>query len=138
MRKRRRLVGQAAVDGHQNVGQRQEPEPERLHHRVYVVRLEHPRHPGMRDCYYVGMTGLLPQERFENHKAGIKCARVVRDFGVELAYEWFDDIPPMSYDDAAQCEPTLADELRDRGFVVFGPSNRPPVVRVRRRAQKKR
>ena len=108
--------------------------PEPLHHRVYVVRLAHPRHPGVRDCYYVGMTGLLPQERFENHKAGIKCARVVRDFGVELAYEWFDEIPPMTYEDAALCEPTLADELRDRGFIVYGPTARAAVTkRVRRR-----
>ena len=108
--------------------------PEALHHRVYVVRLEHPRHPGVRDCYYVGMTGLLPQERFENHRAGIKCAHVVRDFGVELAYEWFDDIPPMTYEDAARCEPTLADELRDRGFVVYGPTARAtPAKCVRRR-----
>lgn len=108
------------------------------HHRVYVVRLAHPRYPGLRDCYYVGMTGLHPQERFENHKAGVKAARVVRDYGQQLAYEWFDDIPPMTYDDAVRCEPTLADELRDRGFVVFGPTNRPPVAVRRRRAQKKR
>ncbi len=84
------------------------------------------------------MTGLLPQERLENHLAGIKAARVVRDYGVELAYEWFDDIPPMTYEDAVQCEPTLADELRDRGFVVFGPTNRPPAPLPRRRASKKR
>jgi predicted GIY-YIG superfamily endonuclease len=114
---------------------------ERLHHRVYVVRLAHPRHPDVRDCYYVGMTGLTAQERFENHKAGVKAAAVVRRYGLELAYEWFDDIPPMTFADAAQCEPTLADELRDRGFVVFGPTNRPPPPappRARRRASKKR
>lgn len=113
------------------------------HHRVYVVRLAHPRHPGVRDCYYVGMTGLHPQQRFDNHKAGIKAARVVRDFGLELAYEWFDEIPPMTYAEAALCEPTLADELRDRGFVVFGPTLRRPVEPararpVRRLARKKR
>jgi hypothetical protein len=118
-------------------GPRDADRREGVHHRVYVIRLEHPRHPGRRDCYYVGMTGLLPHERFENHKAGIKCARVVREFGVELAHEWFDDIPPMTFEDAAQCEPTLADELRDRGFVVFGPTNRPPAP-PRRRAHKKR
>lgn len=104
---------------------RSEAEPrEALHHRVYVVRLDHPRHPGVRDCYYVGMTGLLPQERFENHKAGIKAAHVVRAYGIELAFEWFDDIPPMTFADAVLCEPTLADELRDRGFIVYGPTNR--------------
>jgi len=117
--------------------------PDALHHRVYVVRLAHPRHPGVRDCYYVGMTGLSPQERFANHKAGVRAASVVRRYGVELAYEWFDDIPPMTYADAALCEPTLADELRDRGFIVFGPTLRttpssPTRPRATRRAQKKR
>ncbi len=99
--------------------------PEALHHRVYVVRLAHPRHPGVRDCYYVGMTGLLPQQRLENHKAGVQAARVVRAYGLELAFEWFDDIPPMTHADAVACEPALADELRDRGFIVFGPTARP-------------
>lgn len=109
----------------------------RMHHRVYVVRLDHPRHRGV-PCYYVGMTGLSPQARFENHKAGVKAARVVRDHGVALAYEWFDDIPPMTYEDAALCEPTLADDLRDLGFVVFGPTNRVPAAPPRRRAQRKK
>lgn len=109
-----------------------------LHHRVYVVRLVHPGHPGVHDCYYVGMTGLAPEDRLANHQAGIKAASVVRRYGMELAYEWFDDIPPMTYEEAAQCEPTLADELRDRGFVVFGPTNRAPAPVARRRAQKKK
>ena len=107
----------------------------RKRHSVYVVYLRNPKGDG-KAGYYVGMTGLSPQQRFENHKKGIKCARVVRDFGVELAYEWFDEIPPMTYEDAALCEPTLADELRDRGFVVFGPTNRPRPTRSRRLTHK--
>ena len=114
-----------------------EGRPDALHHRVYVVRLEHPRHPGV-PCYYVGMTGLAPEARFENHKAGIKAARVVRTYGRALAYEWFDDIPPMTYEDAALCEPTLADDLRDLGYVVFGPTNRAAPQPLRRRAAKKK
>ena len=125
----------------------------RLSHNVYVVELStevlrerkfRARNPGYvegKPCVYVGMTGLTPQQRFENHKAGVKAASVVRRYGLELAYEWFDEIPPMTWADAAQCEPTLADELRDRGFVVFGPTNRPPAPpppRARRRAHKKR
>lgn len=118
------------TDSRRTRARKTEPES-RLHHRVYVVRLAHPRHPGT-PCYYVGMTGLSPEERFANHKAGIRAARVVRHYGVELAYEWFDDIPPMTYEDAAKCEPALADELRDRGFVVFGPTARPALPRRRR------
>jgi len=136
MRRRRSMIRRSPADDER----RPDAElPNSLHHRVYVVRLAHPRHPGVRDCYYVGMTGLLPQERFENHKAGVKAASVVRAYGIELAFEWFDDIPPMTFADAASCEPTLADELRDRGFIVFGPSNRAPVAPVvRRRARKKK
>jgi hypothetical protein len=94
------------------------------HHRVYVVRLDHPRANG-REAYYVGMTGLPVEERFANHKRGYKCARVVHKYGVALAPEWYRDIPAMPYEEALMAEPTLADDLRDLGFLVFGPTNRP-------------
>jgi hypothetical protein len=105
------------------------------HHRVYVVRLKHPRYP-RRECYYVGMTGLTPEERFENHRRGHKSAGVVTRYGVELAPEWYADIPSMPYEEAALTEPALADELRDRVFVVFGPTNRKAPGRRRRAALK--
>ena len=97
----------------------------RSHHRVYVVRLDHPRAKG-REAFYVGMTGLPIEERFANHKRGYKCSHVVRKYGVALAPEWYADIPPMPYKEAALAEPTLADDLRDLGYLVFGPSNRKP------------
>jgi hypothetical protein len=100
------------------------------HHRVYVVRLDHPRRRG-RESYYVGMTGLPIAQRFANHKRGYKSARVVQRYGVELAPEWYEDIPAMTYEEAALTEPALADELRDQGFLVFGPTNRPARRRSR-------
>ena len=33
-------------------------------------------------CVYVGMTGLAVQERFQNHKAGRKAARIVKNYGI--------------------------------------------------------
>jgi hypothetical protein len=72
------------------------------------------------------MTGLSVEERFANHKRGYKGSRVVQRYGVELAWEWFEGIPPMTYQEAALTEPTLADDLRDLGHLVFGPTNRPP------------
>jgi hypothetical protein len=104
------------------------------HHRVYVVRLEDPRGKG-RECFYVGMTGLDPDVRFDNHKRGYKSARVVKMFGIALAPEWYEDIPSMPYEEAALAEPTLADDLRDLGYIVYGPSNRKPLAR---RAPRKR
>jgi hypothetical protein len=102
------------------------------HHRVYVVRLDHPRAKG-RPCFYVGMTGLPVEKRFANHKRGYKCSRIVQKYGVALAPEWYEGIPPMPYKEAALAEPTLADDLRDLGFLVFGPTNRKAVKRRTRR-----
>jgi predicted GIY-YIG superfamily endonuclease len=99
----------------------------RLHHRVYVVRLENPRGDG-REGYYVGMTGLPLEERLANHKRGYKAARIVREHGISLAWELFEGIPAMTYEEAAMTESTLADDLRDLGLLVYGPTNRPPAA----------
>ena len=109
----------------------------RDHHRVYVVRLNHPRAKG-RPCFYVGMTGLPIEQRFANHKRGHKSSHVVCKYGVALAPEWYEGIPPMPYEEAALAEPTLADDLRDLGFLVFGPTNRPAALRGKRPRRNKR
>jgi hypothetical protein len=89
------------------------------HHCVYVVYLRNPRRDG-KAGYYVGMTGLTPEERFLNHKNGIKSASVVRRFGERLVPKLYAHLNPMSYQEAAAMEKRLADELRARGFQVFG------------------
>jgi len=63
---------------------------------------------------------LTPEERFENHKNGIKCARVVRDHGERLVPRLYAHLNPMTFERAVQMEAMLADLLRKRGFVVFG------------------
>lgn len=88
-------------------------------HSVYVVYLRNPRGDG-KAGYYVGMTGLSPAKRFANHKAGIKCARVVRRFGVRLVPVLYEHLNPLSYGDAVVLEAELAESLRKRGFQVFG------------------
>jgi len=40
-------------------------------------------------CLYVGMTGLTPEERFANHKAGTKAAAVVKRYGLRLLPELY-------------------------------------------------
>lgn len=89
------------------------------HHSVYVVFLRNPRGDG-RAGYYVGMTGLRPEERLANHKAGIKAARVVQKFGVRLVPTLYEHLNPMTYEDAVRMEGELAESLRKRGFRVFG------------------
>jgi hypothetical protein len=68
-------------------------QPER-HHSVYVVLLDpaavrlravraiNRRRDPKKPCVYVGMTGLTPEERFANHKAGTKAASVVKRYGL--------------------------------------------------------
>jgi len=90
-----------------------------LHHSVYVVYLRNPLGDG-RAGYYVGMTGLTPEERFENHKNGIKVASVVRRFGERLVPKLYEHLNPMSFEDALKMEAQLAEELRAEGYLVYG------------------
>jgi predicted GIY-YIG superfamily endonuclease len=90
-----------------------------LHHHVYVVYLRNPRGDG-RAGYYVGMTGLTPEARFANHKAGIKAAGIVTRCGERLVPRLYAHLNPMSYDDAVKMEQQLAEELRAKGFLVYG------------------
>ena len=89
------------------------------HHSVYVVYLRNPKGDG-RPGYYVGMTGLSPERRFENHKNGVKAAGVVRRFGERLVPRLYEHLNPMPFDKAKRMEVVLADSLRKRGFRVYG------------------
>jgi hypothetical protein len=102
------------------------------HHNVYVVLLSpevarlrevygtNPqRNPG-KPCVYVGMTGLDPVERFENHKKGKKAARVVQIYGVRLMPELYEVFNPMPFEAAVLMEQELAEDLRKQGYTVTG------------------
>jgi hypothetical protein len=102
------------------------------HHHVYVVllaahalrdprvRRANPKRDPGKPCVYVGMTGLTPEERFQNHKAGIKAARVVQRHGVRLMPELFACLNPMPFEAAATMERDLAEDLRSQGYTVTG------------------
>ena len=66
------------------------------HHNVYVVYLRDPKGDG-KAGYYVGMTGLSPEERFENHKKGYKSARVVTRCGERLVPRLYQHLNPMPF-----------------------------------------
>ena len=89
------------------------------HHAVYVVYLRNPNGDG-KAGYYVGMTGLSPERRFENHKVGIKAAKVVRRYGERLVPRLYQHLNPMPYRKAVEMEVALADSLRKRGYQVYG------------------
>jgi hypothetical protein len=102
------------------------------HHNVYVVlldpavgklrkvRAENPRRDSKKPCVYVGMTGLTPEERFANHKAGVKAASVVNRYGLRLLPELYEHLNPMPFDAAVQMEMDLAQDLRRAGYTVTG------------------
>jgi predicted GIY-YIG superfamily endonuclease len=89
------------------------------HHAVYVVYLKNPKGDG-KAGYYVGMTGLTPEQRFQNHKNGVKASRLVRKHGVRLVPRLYAHLNPMPYEKAKAMEIMLADSLRKRGYQVFG------------------
>jgi hypothetical protein len=102
------------------------------HHNVYVVLLDpavgairkvraaNPRRDPKKPCLYIGMSGLTPEERFANHKAGIKDASLVKRYGVRLLPELYEHLNPMPFEAAAQMEKDLAEDLRRAGYTVTG------------------
>ena len=103
-----------------------------FHHNVYVVRLDakaakhlsvlraNPKRDPSKPCVYVGMSGLPPEYRFENHKHGYKAAWVVEKYGVQLMPELYEHLNPMPYEAAVQMEIDLAADLRAEGYTVTG------------------
>ncbi len=84
------------------------------------VRAENPNLDPKKPCVYVGMTGLTPEERFANHKAGIKAAVVVKRYGIRLLPGLFSHLNPMPFDAAVAMEKDLAEDLRRAGYTVTG------------------
>lgn len=86
---------------------------------VSVQRLN-PRRDPAKPCVYVGMTGLTPTERFENHKRGYKSAWTVHKYGLRLWPEMYECFNPMPFHAAAEMEQGLAEDLRAEGYTVTG------------------
>ena len=103
-----------------------------FHHSVYVILLDPAvlRHPSIlhsnpnrdpaKPCVYVGMTGLMVEGRFQNHKKGHKSAWVVKKYGLRLMPELYEYLNPMPFEAAAQMEKDLAEDLRAEGYTVAG------------------
>ena len=103
----------------------------KAHHSVYVIELDEKicnkkrfkqQNPGYQPgqaCLYVGMTGRNPETRFQQHLAGYKASRSVKNFGVRLRHELFARLNPMPYDQACKKEVSLAETLRDMGYGVI-------------------
>jgi len=105
----------------------------RTRHHVYVIELDPAvwREPKFRranpdymplpgkPCVYVGMTGLDPDTRFDQHKANIKSNRFAHEYGLQLLPAIYQSLNPMPYADAQFMEVDLAIRLREAGFGVW-------------------
>ena len=102
------------------------------HHSVYVIELSravwlesrfkkaNPDYDPTKPCVYVGMTGLTPEERFANHKAGIKSSLLAKRYGIRLLPALYAHLNPMPFAAAAQMERDLTEDLRRAGYTVVG------------------
>jgi len=88
--------------------------------KIRNVRAANPARDPKKPCVYVGMTGLTPEDRFANHKAGIKGAALVKRYGIRLMPELYVHLNPMPFEAAVQMEADLADDLRRAGYAVTG------------------
>ena len=103
----------------------------RHRHSVYVIELSpqvlneakfrraNPYYDVTKPCVYVGMTGLGPQRRFDNHRKGIKSNRFVQDYGLRLLPRLYAVFNPMPYRAAQDMEIELAIGLREEGYGVW-------------------
>jgi len=92
-------------------------------HWVYVVELMEPaKEDGVRrkTAYYVGQTGLTPEERYAQHKDGVRANNKVQRYGVHLRQDMVDGAGPMSHLDSLRLERQLADQLKSQGLKVYG------------------
>lgn len=100
-------------------------------HHVYIVELSrdvlyearfrksNPAYVPGKPCFYVGMTGLDPDLRFDKHKAGIQANRYVQQFGLWLRPDLYEIYNPLPYDAARSLEVELAIDLRESGCGVW-------------------
>ncbi len=103
----------------------------RHRHSVYVIELSpevlnearfrraNPDYDVTKPCVYVGMTGLTPEKRFENHRKGIKSNRFAHQYGLRLLPSLYKVYNPMPYRAAQEMEVELAIGLREEGYGVW-------------------
>lgn len=110
---------------------RRTPVAQRHRHSVYVIELSpevlneakfrraNPDYDVTKPCVYVGMTGLTPEKRFENHRKAIKSNRYAHDYGLRLLPRLYAVYNPMPYRAAQDMEIELAIGLREEGYGVW-------------------
>jgi hypothetical protein len=103
-----------------------------VEYNVYVIELDrvvlerprfrevNPDYDETKPCVYVGQTTKNPEDRFSQHKAGMKSAPLVRQYGVRLRPQLYEKYNPLpSRIQAESKEEWLAEKLRKEGYGVW-------------------
>ena len=101
-------------------------------HSVYVVKLKrevltvasvekaNPDADRLKPCLYVGQTSRTPEDRFEQHMAGVHASTYVKRFGQRLSLQYLRRSNPMTERESFIEENGLAKALRAKGHAVMG------------------
>jgi hypothetical protein len=87
--------------------------------RTLRFRKQNPEFVGDRPCFYVGGSIHDPETRFQQHKAGIKAASLVKRFGVRVVTERCRRVRVLDTMSRNKKEARLAAKLRAEGFGVY-------------------
>ena len=90
---------------------------------IYIVNLvsESGSDPVPGKWVYVGETSKTPEERFDEHKNGIRDNKATRDHGRDLNYDLMKHIPQVRFkQDSKWLEAHAGEKLRDCGYKVEG------------------
>ncbi len=89
-------------------------------------RAANPQFNGVLECLYVGMTSQSPKIRFEKHKkghrtkTGIKVsAHYVEKYGLYLRPSLYENLNPMTKEEAIKVEEKLANNLKRQRYAVW-------------------
>ena len=90
---------------------------------IYIVNLvdDSAPDPSLGKWVYVGETSKTPEERFDEHKNGIRDNKAARDHGRDLNYDLMKRIPQVRFkQDSKWLEAHAGEKLRDCGYKVEG------------------
>ncbi|HEY5102745.1 MAG TPA: hypothetical protein VII70_08175 [Steroidobacteraceae bacterium] len=87
---------------------------------IYLVLLDYSDSRDESHAVYVGMSRYRPEQRFDQHKAGIRAAGSVLKRGLEVLTGPTLHLQNLKRCDAARIEVALAEELRAAGLFVQG------------------
>ena len=90
---------------------------------IYIVNLvdDPAPDPSPGKWVYVGETSKTPEERFDEHKNGIRDNKAAREHGRDLNYDLMKRIPQVRFkQDSKWLEAHIGEKLRDCGYKVEG------------------